>query len=58
MVTAFTCQVSRDEEKLDLLKKMGEIIAKSRMEDDKFLKEFIKTVNHEELNVTTKVRIV
>ena len=58
MVTAFTCQVSRDEEKLDLLKKMGEIIAKSRMEDDKFLKEFIKTVNHEELNVTTKVRII
>ena len=55
MVTAFTFQVARDENKSDLVKKMGETIAKSRMEDAKFLTEFIKKVDHDSLNVTTKV---
>ena len=58
MVSLLTHQVPREVQKDAIIKQVSETIAKSRLEDKTFIDNFVTQVDHQEINVTTKVKIL
>ena len=56
VVSLLTHQVPREVQKDGIIKQVSETIAKSRLEDKTFIDNFVTQVDHQEINVTTKVK--
>ena len=58
VLCTLSVQLSQAENKDDVIRRLADMTTKAQLEDKNYLDNLVKTVNNNELNVTTKVSLV